>query len=149
MQALAESNPAISRASGANNKRPSVSRKDTPSSFKLPPDEDTTMTDANLPHVLPELSRSPPASHPGDNNPLLVSRVPEMPSDEELRKLLAHPPLNYGEVTGTRDTKYPARSFCEVCGYWGRVRCMKCGTRVCALDCLEAHKEECVTRYGL
>ncbi|KAJ4130774.1 hypothetical protein NW768_006312 [Fusarium equiseti] len=149
MQALAESNPAVSRASGANNKRPSISRKDTPSSSKPPQDEDTTMTDANLPPILTEPSRPPPATHPGDNNPLLVSRVPEMPSDEELRKLLAHPPLNYGEATGTRDMKYPVRSFCEVCGYWGRVRCMKCGTRVCALDCLEAHKEECVTRYGL
>ncbi|KAM0563925.1 hypothetical protein ACHAPJ_000133 [Fusarium lateritium] len=150
MQALAESNPALSRSntSGANNKRPSNSRRDTPSSSK-PQDEDTAMTDADLPPLLSESSRPPPATHPGDNDPLLVSRVPDMPSDEELRKLLTHPPLSYGEATGNRNTKYPVRAFCEVCGYWGRVRCMKCGTRVCALDCLDAHKEECVTRYGI
>jgi zinc finger HIT domain-containing protein 1 len=151
MQALAEANPTNSRstASGANNKRPSNSRRDTPSSSKPPQEENMAMADADAPTVLPESSRPSPPSHPGDNDPLLMSRVPDMPSDEELRRLLSHPPFNYGEVTGHRDNKYPVRSFCEVCGYWGRVRCMKCGTRVCALDCLEAHKEECVTRYGL
>ncbi|KAF4974044.1 hypothetical protein FZEAL_9016 [Fusarium zealandicum] len=152
MQALAESNPALSRSntSGANNKRPVASRRDTPSSARQPAqDEDTAMTDVDPPPVLPESSKPSPTSHPSDDDPLLVSRVPEMPSDEELRKLLAHPPLNYGEATGHWDPKYPTRVFCAVCGYWGRVRCMKCGTRVCALDCLEAHKEECVTRYGL
>jgi zinc finger HIT domain-containing protein 1 len=151
MQALAESNPALSRSntSGANNKRSSNNRKDTPSTSKPPQDEDTTMTDVDLPPVLPESSGSSQPSLLGDNDPLLVSRVPEIPSDQELRKLLGHPPLSYGDATGDWDTKYPVRSFCEVCGYWGRVRCMKCGTRVCALDCLEAHKEECVTRYGL
>lgn len=45
--------------------------------------------------------------------------------------------------------RYPPRYFCEVCGYWGRVRCTKCGARVCALDCLEVHREECLARYGL
>lgn len=151
MQALAEANSTNSRstASGANNKRPSNSRRDTPSSSKPPQEENMAMADADAPTVLPESSRPSPPSHPGDNDPLLMSRVPDMPSDEELRRLLSHPPFNYGEVTGHRDNKYPVRSFCEVCGYWGRVRCMKCGTRVCALDCLEAHKEECVTRYGL
>ncbi|KAM0248098.1 hypothetical protein ACHAP5_003679 [Fusarium lateritium] len=151
MQALAESNPALSRSntSGANNKRSSTSRKDTPSTSKPPQDEDIAMADVDLPPVLPVSSGPSQPSLPGDNDPLLVSRVPEIPSDQELRKLLAHPPLSYGDATGNWDTKYPVRSFCEVCGYWGRVRCMKCGTRVCALDCLEAHKEECVTRYGL
>ncbi|KAF5682183.1 threonyl-trna synthetase [Fusarium denticulatum] len=105
MQALAEANPTNSRsaASGANNKRPSNSRRDTPSSSKPPQEEDITMADADAPTVLPESSRSSPPSHPGDNDPLLVSRVPDMPSDEELRRLLSHPPLNYGEVTGHRD----------------------------------------------
>lgn len=153
MLALAEANPTNSRsaASGANNKRPSNSRRDTPSSSKPPQKDDIAMADADAdaPTVLPESSRTSPPSHPGDNDPLLMSRVPDTPSDEELRRLLSHAPLNYGEVTSHRDNKYPVRSFCEVCGYWGRVRCMKCGTRVCALDCLEAHKEECVTRYGL
>ncbi|KAF5713847.1 threonyl-trna synthetase [Fusarium mundagurra] len=115
MQALAEANPTNSRsaASGANNKRPSNSRRDTPSSSKPSQEEDIAMADADAPTVLPGLSRPSPPSHPGDNDPLLMSRVPEMPSDEELRRLLSHPPLNYGEVTGHRDNKYPVRSFCE------------------------------------
>lgn len=93
-----------------------------------------------------------PAPHPGDDDPLLVSAVPDPPSDAELRKLLAHPPLSYVEARASwddGDRTYPTRKFCEVCGYWGRVRCMKCGTRVCALECLETHQEECVTRYGM
>lgn len=153
MQALAESNPALSRSntSGANNKRPPASKRETPTSSRQP--DDIVMADADLPPVLPPVLppsfHPPPKPHSGDDNPLLASRVPTMPSDEELRKLLAHPPLNYGEVTGDWDEKYPVRMFCEVCGYWGRVRCMKCGTRVCALECLETHREECVTRYGL
>lgn len=154
LQALTESNPATSsrsNAASANNKKPVANnKKDTSSASRQPaPEEDTQMADADLPPVLLPPYRSPPPSLQGDSDPLLASRVPEMPSDEELRKLLAQPPLNYGEATGDWDGKYPVRVFCEVCGYWGRVRCMKCGTRVCALDCLEAHREECVTRYGL
>ncbi|KAI1399084.1 hypothetical protein F4819DRAFT_432165 [Hypoxylon fuscum] len=93
-----------------------------------------------------------PPSHPLDGNPLLASRVPPLPTDAELQALLKAPPLSYVEARGRwtdDDRRYPARVFCEVCGYWGRVRCMKCGVRVCALDCLETHREECVTRYGL
>lgn len=93
-----------------------------------------------------------PPAHLGDSDPLLVSVVPDLPSDAELRKLLAHPPLSYTEARARwrdEDKQYPARRFCDVCGYWGRVRCMKCGTPVCALDCLEMHREECITRYGL
>lgn len=93
-----------------------------------------------------------PAPQPRDNDPLLVSRVPPMPTDEELKALLAAPPLTYLEARagwGAEDSKYPVRVFCEVCGYWGRVKCIRCGTRVCALDCLDTHREDCITRYGL
>ncbi|KAL3961759.1 hypothetical protein ACCO45_003282 [Purpureocillium lilacinum] len=148
--------PGATSASG-NGKRPSqAGRRDATSSRQqsaaaTPKDADTPMADAGPPllPVLPPPYRSPPAAHPGDDDPLLMSRVPDVPSDEELRALLAHPPLTYLEALGRRDGTYPTRTFCEVCGYWGRVRCMKCGTRVCALDCLETHREECVTRYGL
>ncbi|KAI1266003.1 hypothetical protein F5Y18DRAFT_384245 [Xylariaceae sp. FL1019] len=112
--------------------------------------EDTEMLDA--PPRSRYLTPQPPLpSHPEDSNPLLASRIPPIPSDEELAALLAAPPLSYQDARGKcpDGSKYPARVFCAVCGYWGRVRCMKCGTRVCALDCLETHKEECVTRYGI
>ncbi|KAK4447647.1 hypothetical protein QBC34DRAFT_409212 [Podospora aff. communis PSN243] len=102
--------------------------------------------------ILPAYQKPPPPTHPSDNDPLLVSRVPPFPTDEELRSLVTAPPLSYLEARATwgdEETRYPTRVFCEVCGYWGRVRCLKCGARVCALDCLEMHKVECVTRYGL
>ncbi|ORY65965.1 uncharacterized protein BCR38DRAFT_428895 [Pseudomassariella vexata] len=121
--------------------------------------EDTSMADvpaegvaATEDTLLPVSDRPRPAAHPLDNDPLLVSRVPPMPSDEELRALMSAPPLTYLEARAgwkEEDQKYPVRVFCEVCGYWGRVKCIKCGTRVCALECLDTHKEECVTRYGL
>lgn len=134
--------------------------------------EDTPMLDADTPStsigeekgeqkansyprlstILPPYTKPPPPSHPGDDDPLLVSRVPPFPSDEELRELMTAPPLNYLEARGKfeeDEPRYPVRVFCGVCGYWGRVKCMKCGSRVCGLGCLEVHREECVTRYGL
>ncbi|KAI2614344.1 uncharacterized protein GGS25DRAFT_45204 [Hypoxylon fragiforme] len=124
----------------------------------LDADADATSTSTPHPHdphtiLTPSARPSPPSSsHPLDASPLLISRVPPLPTDAELRALLSAPPLSYTEARArwtADDKRYPARSFCEVCGYWGRVRCMKCGVRVCALDCLETHREECVTRYGL
>ncbi|KAF7917297.1 hypothetical protein EAE99_009308 [Botrytis elliptica] len=93
----------------------------------------------------------PPKPHPRDHDPLLVSRVPNLPSVQEMQRLLEVPPLSYGEARGgwtEEDRRKPGRVFCEVCGYWGRVKCMRCGGRVCALDCLGTHKEECFNRYG-
>ncbi len=80
--------------------------------------------------------------------------MPPLPTDDELRALVLGPPLTYGEARATVSSaddarRYPTRVFCEICGYWGRVRCTKCGTPVCALDCLELHREDCVTRYGM
>jgi zinc finger HIT domain-containing protein 1 len=100
---------------------------------------------------------APPKPHAGDADPLLVSRIPPFPTDDELRALLTAAPLSYTEAravlgdTGEEDeaARYPARRFCGVCGYWGRVRCTKCGARVCALDCLDVHRQECFTRYGM
>ncbi len=92
-----------------------------------------------------------PAAHPLDNDPLLISRIPGMPSQEEINRLLAAPPLTYNEARGPwveEDMRKPVRQFCEVCGYWGRVKCTRCGGRVCALECLNVHQEECFTRYG-
>lgn len=102
--------------------------------------------------ILTPFTRFTPPPHPGDADPLLETWLPPLPTDDELRALIGAPPLSYHQARGRwteDDRRYPARSFCEVCGYWGRVRCIKCGTRVCALDCLDVHREECITRYGL
>ncbi|TDZ74424.1 SWR1 complex subunit vps71 [Colletotrichum trifolii] len=130
------------------------SKTSTPKPSAAPEPEDVEMTPApdtvadqtqdDGPILAPYDQPSPP-HHPGDTDPLLVSKVPHMPSDDELRWLLAQPMLNFWDARAEyedEDTQYPARRFCEVCGYWGRVKCMKCGTRVCALDCLETHREE-------
>ncbi len=93
------------------------------------------------------LAPYPIDAQPAD--PLLQSRIPPVPTDAELTALLTARPLTYPEARAGWSGRYPVRVYCEMCGYWGRVKCMKCGTRVCALDCLEAHREECVTRYGL
>jgi zinc finger HIT domain-containing protein 1 len=74
-----------------------------------------------------------------------------MPTQQEIEKLLAAPPLSYLEARGPwveEDRRKPVRRFCEICGYWGRVRCKTCGGRVCALECLGVHQEECFTKYG-
>ncbi|KAG4033439.1 hypothetical protein MFRU_005g04460 [Monilinia fructicola] len=96
-------------------------------------------------------SLPPPKPHPRDHDPLLVSRVPVLPSPGEIQSLLDMPVLSYHEARGgwtDEDRRKPGRVFCEVCGYWGRVKCMRCGGRVCALECLATHKEECFARYG-
>jgi zinc finger HIT domain-containing protein 1 len=110
--------------------------------------QDTPMPDA--PMLAPGNCKVPDP-HPGDKDPLLVSRIPGMPTQEEIEKLLAQPPLTYADARGPwveEDRRKPVRVFCEVCGYWGRVRCTRCGGRVCALECLGVHQEECFTRYG-
>lgn len=94
----------------------------------------------------------PTLSRLDDDDPLFASIVPDLPDSGELDALLNHPQLTYARARATwgpQDQRYPVRTFCDVCGYWGRVRCSKCGTRVCALDCLEVHREDCITRYGL
>lgn len=86
-----------------------------------------------------------------DNHPLLISWIPEMLSEDELRKLLLNPPLSYLEARGPlveEDQRKPVRHFCERCGYWAKVKCVKCGNRLCNLDCYIEHKEEC-SRYSL
>lgn len=152
LQALQESNA----AAAANSKRASNKKdKDTPGSGTGTPLPDTTAapgTGESLEApstLLVGPWGGPPAAHAGDADPLLMSRVPALPSDEELRQLMSAPPLSYGEARGLWEETYPTRVFCEVCGYWGRVRCLKCGARVCALDCLEVHREDCFTRYGM
>lgn len=92
-----------------------------------------------------------PPQLPGDHDPLLISRIPQMPSAEEIETLLNQPPLTYLEAKGPwteQDRRKPIRKFCEVCGYWGRVKCKTCGGRVCALECLGVHQEDCFAKYG-
>ncbi|KAK3845141.1 MAG: hypothetical protein J3R72DRAFT_488112 [Linnemannia gamsii] len=38
-------------------------------------------------------------------------------------------------------SRYPARSFCSVCGWRGLYSCTRCGLRYCGLLCLKAHQD--------
>ncbi|KAH6659911.1 hypothetical protein BKA67DRAFT_653118 [Truncatella angustata] len=157
--AAAAASAAMSRARTAGAPQQSQRRPDAPATKPAGKQavgnpEDVEMTDApgSRSAYLQSYTGSLPPPNPSDDDPLLVSRVPPLPSDEELKALMSAPPLTYLEAKAgwnDEDKRYPTRMFCEVCGYWGRVRCMKCGVRVCALECLETHREECVTRYGL
>lgn len=153
---VAKSRTGTSRSRSRRDKVESDLELDLESHIK--PREDTEMIDAppSFPDspstmLVPYGNHLPP-SHPGDNDPLLESVLPAAPIDHELRALITQPALTYTQAKSrwtAEDRQYPIRRFCELCGYWGRVRCMKCGTPVCALDCLEVHREECITRYGL
>lgn len=105
-------------------------------------------THLDLTPVQPEIP-----SHPRDKDPLLVSRIPSLPTQEELDVLLAAPPLSYNEararVLDDGPRRPPPRLFCEICGYWGRARCLKCGGRVCGVECMGVHEEySCVKFYA-
>ena len=120
----------------------------TPLPIKSETSHDIAMLDV---HVRSLKNSAMPPPHPEDNNPLLISRIPAMPSQEEIERLLAQPALSYNDAKGSwtaEDSRKPVRSFCDVCGYWGRVKCTRCGGRVCALECLSFHQEECFIRYG-
>ncbi|TQS34545.1 hypothetical protein Golomagni_05067 [Golovinomyces magnicellulatus] len=100
--------------------------------------------------ILSSSTVTEPISHPRDDDPILMSRIPVMPSEEELENLLSRPPLSYLEARGSwveGDRKKSPRHFCERCGYWAKIKCVKCGGRVCALTCFNKHKEEC-SKYG-
>ena len=84
-----------------------------------------------------------------DDDPLLQSRTLGKLSPDRLEALLSGPPLSYNAARAAPPDPDapPPRQFCELCGYWGRVRCLKCGTRVCGLDCKVTHDAECSRRF--
>ena len=85
-----------------------------------------------------------------DNDPLMRSNLPPLPTAQELQALLAAPALSYSASRAAPSTSTaPPRRFCEMCGYWGRAKCMKCGARVCGIECRDAHEEtRCLKFYA-
>ena len=79
---------------------------------------------------------------------LLQSSVPSPPSAALLEALVSAPPLSYNAARAAPSTSgKPQRYFCEFCGYWGQIKCIKCGARVCGLVCKKAHDEERCQKY--
>lgn len=83
-------------------------------------------------------------------NPFFKVDVPKALSEEELESLLSAPPLSYNaaRAKGLPESAPPQRKFCEMCGYWGRVKCLKCGVRVCGMDCKGQHDIDCRKRFA-
>ncbi|MCJ1473339.1 hypothetical protein MMC13_001990 [Lambiella insularis] len=79
---------------------------------------------------------------------LLRSSVPAAPSEALLDALVSAPPLSYNAARAAPSSSgQPERHFCESCGYWGQIKCIKCGARVCGLVCKKAHDEERCQKY--
>jgi zinc finger HIT domain-containing protein 1 len=77
-----------------------------------------------------------------DNDPLLKSHLPRPPSDRLMAVLLAEPPLTYNAARARPSASgKPARYFCTICGYWGKIKCRNCGVRTCGLDCYKVHED--------
>lgn len=79
-------------------------------------------------------------------DPLLLTRgIPKMPSKRLMDALLAEGPLSWDAASARPlEIRMPARHFCVVCGYWGKVRCKRCGERTCGLmECWKGHEGSC------
>ncbi|KAI9760814.1 MAG: hypothetical protein M4579_001444 [Chaenotheca gracillima] len=127
--------PKTSNAQGARAKKRGPNKKETLQQTDDPTDiNDTPMTSSR--------------DDDDDNHPLLKPYVPVMPPKEILDELLSAPPLSYAAARASPSSSgLPQRHFCEICGYWGRVKCVKCGARVCGLDCKRAHDESKCLRF--
>jgi len=85
------------------------------------------------------------------NVSILSTTQPLTISEDEIEALLAAPALPYNAVKSAPPPASAPRQrvFCEICGYWGRAKCMKCGARVCGVECRNAHDESrCLKFYA-
>ncbi|KAF2630158.1 hypothetical protein BU25DRAFT_408743 [Macroventuria anomochaeta] len=70
------------------------------------------------------------------------SLLPPPLSPAAMEALLSTPPLPYSASFAAPSPAGgpPQRQFCDNCGYWGTIKCRKCGVRVCGLECKDAHE---------
>lgn len=88
-----------------------------------------------------------PGRLPGDEE----DGVAPLPTEEEMQALLDAPPLTYNaaRVAAPPASAAPPRTFCEICGFWGRVKCLRCGARTCSVDCESVHvADRCLKFYA-
>ena len=85
-----------------------------------------------------------------DDSRLLQAVVPPAPSEELIEALVSAPPLSFNAArVQPPKLEKPRRHFCELCGYWGTIKCIQCGTRVCGLNCKRLHDEQrCQKHFG-
>lgn len=111
------------------------------------PSSSTSTTDPTAagPQTQPQSPPKPRYDPALDKEPLLKTvGLPPKPSARVMAALLAEPPLSYAAARATPlepEKQTPRRHFCAVCGYWGKVRCRKCGERTCGLlECWKGHE---------
>jgi zinc finger HIT domain-containing protein 1 len=117
-----------------------------PSSATVDPTTTPAQQQPTQPHPPPP--RYDPAL---DNEPLLKTlNLPRKPTERVMAALLAEPPLSYAAARAQpleEGKIMPRRHFCSMCGYWGKVKCRRCGERTCGLmECWKGHEAAgCVT----
>ena len=119
--------------------------------------EDSSVSGSPAPGLLGQGTMGPPplpTSAGGDAMDVDDSdeeAVPALPSEAEIEALLNAPPLTYNQARSAPPPANapPARKFCEVCGYFGRAKCMKCGAMTCSVICKDTHDEHrCLKFYA-
>jgi zinc finger HIT domain-containing protein 1 len=81
-----------------------------------------------------------PSASTSEENILLKVGGPVYPSQDVIEALIKAPPLTYAAASAPESAiKTPQRKFCDMCGYWGKMRCTVCGTYVCSLPCKVTH----------
>lgn len=76
--------------------------------------------------------------------------ISPLPSPAEIEALINAPSLTYNQARSAPPPPDgpPPRKFCDSCGYWGRVKCMKCGMMVCSVICKDVHDQaNCLKIY--
>jgi zinc finger HIT domain-containing protein 1 len=125
------------------------------------PREESSMSDSPAPSLsamaLPPLPRGGSSVSQGDDAMVIDhsqdedDTIPTLPSEAEIEALLNAPPLTYNQARSAPPppSAPPPRRFCETCGYWGRVKCMKCGAMVCSVVCKDDHDHiKCLKMYA-
>lgn len=128
-------------------RKPSNTAAATKQEQPVPGDLDVATPDAVAPLI--HHAQQDPSTVPfSDEHPLLRIEIPCPPSPRTIQKLVSSPLLPYAEAqVGLPALVAAPRQFCEICGYWGRVKCIKCGARVCGLECKRTHDESRCNRF--
>ncbi|KAF2278315.1 uncharacterized protein EI97DRAFT_456734 [Westerdykella ornata] len=124
------------RAPAATGRAAALRRRSTLASIPPTPAEATTA------EATPAPTAYAPQPNPELDSILSVEKSRPAPlNPAELEALLSAPPLLYGESHATLGAGGPPqRRFCDNCGYWGKIKCLKCGARICGLECKDAHE---------
>ncbi|KAL6709477.1 hypothetical protein ACN47E_001412 [Coniothyrium glycines] len=111
--------------------------------FAAPTSVPATPIEATTPAPAPQTTPSRLDAASEDDALLDIGDMMPPPLDpKEMDALLSAPPLLYSasHVGPPPANGPPQRHFCDNCGYWGSIKCRKCGARVCGLECKDAHE---------